>query len=58
MGFTTAHPLRRFVQVIIRWATISRIKLEYLPGIDNEWSDALSRNKEFIKGFFPSGTEH
>ena len=55
-GFTTAHPLRRFVQVITRWATISRIKLEvdYLPGIDNEWADALSRNKEFIKGFFPS----
>ena len=48
-GFTTAHPLRRFVQVIVRWATISRIKLE----IDNEWAAALSRNKKFIKGFFP-----
>ena len=37
-GFTTAHPLRRFVQVITRWAIISRIKLEvdYLPRIDNE----------------------
>ena len=55
-GFTTAHPLRRFVQVIIRWATISRIKLEvdYIPGIDNEWADAVSRNKEFIKCFFPA----
>ena len=55
-GFTTAHPLRGSVQVIIRWATISRIKLEvdYLPGIDNEWADALSRNNEFINGFFPS----
>ena len=26
--FTTAHPLRCFVQVIIQWATISRVKLE------------------------------
>ena len=54
-GFTTAHPLRRFVQVFTRRATISRIKLEvdYLPGIDNEWADALSRNKDSIKGFFP-----
>ena len=55
-GFTTAHPLRRFVQVIIRWATISRIKLDvdYIPGIENECADALSRKKEFIKDFFPS----
>ena len=47
-GFTIAHPLRRFVQVIIPWATISRIKLEIddIPGIDNEWADALSRNKD------------
>ena len=54
-GFTTARPLRRFVQVIVRWATISRVKLEvdYIPGNDNEWPDALSRKKEFIKGFFP-----
>ena len=37
-GFTTARPLRRFVQVIVRWVTISRVKLEfdYIPGIDNE----------------------
>ena len=53
-GFTTKHPLRRFVQVITRWATISCVKLEVdLPGIDNEWADGLSRNKAFIKGFFP-----
>ena len=50
-GFTTAHPLRRFVQVLIRWATVSRIKLEadYLPGIDNEWADPLSRNKKSLR---------
>ena len=49
-GFTTSHPLRRFVQVIIRWATTTRVKLEvdFFPGIDNEWADALSRNKGFI----------
>ena len=54
-GFTIAHPLRRFVQVITRWATISWVNLEVdnIPGIDNEWANALSRNKEFIKGFFP-----
>ena len=59
-GFTTAGPLRRFVQVTIRWATITRVKLEidYLPGIDNEWADALSRNKDFNQGFLPAGTAH
>ena len=53
-GFTTAHPLRRFVHVFARWAAIARIKLEvhYLPGIGNEWADVLSRNKDSIRGFF------
>ena len=51
----TAHPLRRFVRIVVRWATISRIKLDidYIPGIDNEWTDALSHNMEHKKGFFP-----
>ena len=26
--FTTSHPLRRFVQIVVRWATTSRVKLE------------------------------
>ena len=54
-GFTTADPLRRFVQVPTRWSTFSRVKLEVddLRGIDHEWADALSRNKGSIKGFFP-----
>ena len=53
--FTTAHSLRRFVEVISRWATIFRIKLEidHILGIDSEWAGALSRNKELIKGCFP-----
>ena len=54
-GFTTADPLRRFVQVTIRWATIFRVKLDvdYLPGIDNEWVDALSRSEDSINSFLP-----
>ena len=53
--FTTAHLLRRFVQVFTRWAAIYRVTLEvgFLPGIDNDWADALSRSKDSMKGFFP-----
>ena len=37
----------------MRWATIFRIKLEVdgLPGIDNEWADALNRDKDSVRGF-------
>ena len=54
-GFTIAHPLRHLFHFIIRWATISLVKLEVdnILGIDNEWANALSRNKVSIKGFFP-----
>ena len=52
--FTTAHPLRRFVEVFTRWATFPCIKLEvdYIQRIDNEWADALSRDKDSITEFF------
>ena len=31
-----------------------KLVVDYLPEIDNEWAGALGRNKDSIKGFYPS----
>ena len=56
-GFTTADPLRRFVQVTTRWATISRVKLvaDYLPG-DRQRVGRRARSQQgFHQGFLSVG---
>eukprot|EP00959_Pyramimonas_sp_CCMP1952_P405659 8502191-Pyramimonas_sp.AAC.1 len=56
-GFTASHPLRHFVQLATRWSSIARarvkLEIDHVPGVDNKWADALSRNCGWIQHFFP-----